>query len=72
MIAFSVAQRTHFVWGGCMLLRTEHLRNGDKYNVLRVGSLYSLDELLLICALLLALAHAAAIDCSHNDATTLV
>ncbi len=40
IIAFSVRQRTAFVWGGCMLLRLEELRT-DKHGVLQVhGSAY--------------------------------
>lgn len=29
LIAFSIATRTSFVWGGCMLLRAERLRSRD-------------------------------------------
>jgi len=33
LIAFSLKERTHFVWGGCMLFRGEDLR-GDKLGIM--------------------------------------
>lgn len=34
VIAFSLAPRTHFVWGGCMLLRGEDVRGDDRLGFL--------------------------------------
>ncbi len=39
LIGFSVAQRTAFVWGGCMLLRLGKLRPQDQAGVLKVHQL---------------------------------
>ncbi len=36
LIAFSVAARTHFVWGGCMMMRGPDLRE-DTHGLLAVG-----------------------------------
>lgn len=51
IIAFSVAERATFVWGGSMLLRRSALQPCDRHGILQVRSLHSEGSLMMSCTI---------------------